>query len=78
MPSIRKQLALRHECLVIALHGARTDDHIVSHLRIGYIPDAQTTPAVPAEGALKSVAGLDFLISKDLDVLGARVNLILL
>ena len=79
VPSMRKQLALRHERLVIPIQRARTDDHIASHLRIGHVPDTQTTPAVAAEGALESVARLDFrFISKDLDVLGARVDFVLL
>ena len=78
MSSVRKQFALWHEGLVVSFYRARADDHVVRHLRIGYISHAQITPAIRAESTLQSVPGLDLLISVDLDVLSARLDFILL
>ena len=76
MPSVREQLTLGYKSLMIPIHRTRTDDHIVSHLRIRHVPDAQIAATVPAEGSLESVARLDLLISEDLDVFSASVNFV--
>lgn len=78
MSSMREQLRLRLEVLVIVVNRPTTHDNVATHLRVRKVPDMQWRSTVRAEASLKSAARVCCRVSEDLDVLSARVDCVLL